>query len=129
VTGQRPAGSCGSCGGMLPSPRRSYCSDKCRRRFNREERVTDNSDFADGLTRLIGAYGRRIADNDTGELERLARMRGELDRAITAAVAGLRGHGRSWAEIGAGLGITRQSAHERFGRQDTLTPDGPAASR
>ena len=39
-----------------------------------------------------------------------------IDQALTVAVNGLRGHGYSWAEIAARLGITRQAGHQRWGR-------------
>ena len=42
--------------------------------------------------------------------ERLAAIETERDRAVAAAMAG----GCSWAEIGAGLGMTAQGAHRRF---------------
>lgn len=38
----------------------------------------------------------------------------ELDEAITAAVAGLRATGYSWAEIARATGTTRQAAHARW---------------
>lgn len=44
----------------------------------------------------------------------LAALAEDVDAAMHAAVAGLRAAGWSWAEIGARLGMTRQSAHERF---------------
>lgn len=46
-------------------------------------------------------------------LRALAEDQQELDRAVTAA----RTNGRSWAEIGLVLGITRQSARERYGQR------------
>jgi hypothetical protein len=51
-----------------------------------------------------------------GRLEEavLARSRAEL--RVAAAVRREREAGRSWAEIGRALGVTRQSAWERYGR-------------
>jgi len=40
----------------------------------------------------------------------------EIDTARAEAVKDLRGHGYSWAEIGARLGITRQAAQQRWGQ-------------
>ncbi|SHN33906.1 hypothetical protein [Cryptosporangium aurantiacum] len=37
--------------------------------------------------------------------------------ALQQAVDAARAAGKSWAEIGAALGVTRQSAHERFSRR------------
>jgi len=38
------------------------------------------------------------------------------DRALHEAVAAARANGRTWAEIGMVLGVTRQTAQQRFGR-------------
>lgn len=66
--------------------------------------------------RFIRAAGRNTADADEHELAELVALRDELEAAIRVAVAGQRRWGRSWAYIGAALGITRQSAQERYGR-------------
>jgi hypothetical protein len=39
------------------------------------------------------------------------------DSAVVRAVAGARAAGASWTDIGAELGVTKQAAHERFGRR------------
>lgn len=44
-------------------------------------------------------------------LRGLADQQGEVDSAVAAA----RANGRSWAEIGLVLGVSRQSARERYG--------------
>ena len=41
----------------------------------------------------------------------------ELEQAIVVAVQGQRSYGRSWAYIGAALGMKRQSAQERYGER------------
>ena len=69
------------------------------------------------MRRMIRAHGRRVADADPEDLAELAALRDELDAALVAAVEGQRERGASWAAIGRGLGITRQSAQSRFGRQ------------
>jgi hypothetical protein len=43
----------------------------------------------------------------------------DLNAAILAAVKAARAGGQSWSQIGAQLGMTKQSAHERFGPQIT----------
>ncbi|MEJ3746309.1 hypothetical protein WEI85_23835 [Actinomycetes bacterium KLBMP 9797] len=54
----------------------------------------------------------------------------EVDRwqrsLVEEAVAAARANGASWADIGAALGITKQSAHERFSRRPP--PEAPPAS-
>lgn len=42
-------------------------------------------------------------------------MRENVDSLETKAVAMARASGRSWGEIGAALGVSRQAARERFG--------------
>lgn len=70
--------------------------------------ILDGADPADHLDLV-----RRTAEADraTGEL---------LQQAVHAARAG----GHSWSAIGATLGLTRQAAQQRFGR-DTEPPDQP----
>lgn len=43
----------------------------------------------------------------------------DLNAAILAAVKAARSGGQSWAQIGSQLGMTKQSAHERFAPQIT----------
>lgn len=50
------------------------------------------------------------------EVRELAEALGELERALHEAVAEARAAGASWALVGQALGVSRQSAHERFHR-------------
>lgn len=61
-----------------------------------------------------------------GALEDIGRLRHLLDQAELGAVRTARGCGRSWAEIATKLGITRQSAWERWSDLDAPPPQ-PAA--
>lgn len=49
-----------------------------------------------------------------GHLPRIAVVGAQVDASLDQIVAELRGRGVSWARLGAALGITRQSAWERF---------------
>ena len=60
---------------------------------------------------------------DVGLVRRL------LDQAELVAVRTARRHGKSWAEIATRLGVTRQSAWERWRDLDTGTDPGPAPER
>lgn len=82
----------------------------------RPRRVVENDDFAAFCRRIIRAFSRRVAGGDIEAFRTLVTLRTELDDGMREAVAGLRDNGYSWAEIGAVLGMTRQSAHERWGR-------------
>lgn len=84
-------------------------------RRRRVRNVVENDQYAAFLRRVIRAYGRRIASGDIEALTELAALSAELDHATARAVAGLRSHGYSWAEIARVLGVTRQAAHQRWG--------------
>lgn len=64
-----------------------------------------------------------------GDVDPLGVLRGitkgmsKLDRALRDAVHAARGRGHSWEEIGEALGVTRQSAWERFKVVDEEYPD------
>ena len=64
------------------------------------------------------ADGALAALSDIGTVRRL------LDQAELAAVRTARRHGRSWAEIATRLGVTRQSAWERWRDLDDAEPAG-----
>ena len=91
--------------------------------MKRQREIPEYGAFA---RRMIRAYGRRVADADPEDLAGLRDLRDDVERAIQVAVDGQRrDYGRSWAEIGRGLGITRQSAQERYGRSEA--PGGALA--
>lgn len=56
-------------------------------------------------------------------LETVARLRWLLDQAETELVAAARDEGRNWGKIGRALGITRQSARERFAKPSAPRSD------
>lgn len=59
-------------------------------------------------------------------LDDLGLLRHLLDQAELVAVRTARRHGKSWAEIATKLGVTRQSAWERWRDLDETGPDKPA---
>lgn len=67
--------------------------------------------------RFIRRAGERVADADGFELAELVSLRDDLEASIVVAVRGQRSIGRSWAYIGAALGMRRQSAQERYGER------------
>ena len=83
----------------------------------RARRERDTVDFLVAVRRLIRRAGVRVADSDEFELAELVALRDELEDAIVVAIRGQRSIGRSWAYIGAALGIKRQSAQERYGER------------
>lgn len=55
---------------------------------------------------------------DTASLQRIATLvaeRERIDADVEEAVAAARGAGRSWAQIGLVLGVTKQAAQQRYG--------------
>ena len=97
--------------GQLPTPE----TVKAGLTSKRPRRQVENDEYAAFVQRILRAYRRRVGD---GDIEALALMLGlaeDIDAAIAVAVKGLRERGYSWAEIGSRLGITRQTAHQRWG--------------
>ena len=77
--------------------------------------VVENSDYAKFAGRIMRAMARR-AGGDVDFLPALREVQDQVDALMCAAVAACRDEGYSWAEIGSRLGVTRQAAHERYGR-------------
>ncbi len=72
---------------------------------------------ADAEAWLDGLDPAAIPAEDPADLRRIGlALRGVADeqRAVEDAVAAARGNGRSWAEIGLILGVSRQAARERY---------------
>jgi hypothetical protein len=125
VSGRR----CDHCAGPLPPRRRRFCSDPCRRRGHRAERVTENETYAAAVVRQIRSMGVR-ASADLDALQWLAGAADYARAALAVAVDGCRARGYSDGEIGAALGITRQAVGQRFGRKRDVhigTPESGAA--
>lgn len=74
----------------------------------------ETSDVAAGARRMIRALGRRLADEDPGQLVELIMLQGEVDNAWRLAVAGQRDRGATDADIGRALGVTRQAVRKRW---------------
>lgn len=86
----------------------------------RPKRERDTLDYLAAARRFIRRAGERVGQADEFELAELVELRGVLEEAITTAIHGQReATGRSWAHIGMALGITRQSAQERYGKRET----------
>ena len=58
---------------------------------------------------------------DTGALRAIAELveqRDELDTALVEAIRSAREADRSWSEIGAMLGVSKQAAQRKYGRKE-----------
>jgi hypothetical protein len=90
-------------------------------RRSRNRRYVENIDYAAFASRVIKAHGRRVGEGDIEGLVELVALTNQLDTAITAAIAGLRAEGYSWADVALRLGITRQAAQQKWGKTAPLT--------
>lgn len=89
--------------------------------LRRRGRVIENDEYAAFARRVLAAWSRRVASGDIEAIVELAAAARDVDDAPRDAVADLRGHGYSWAEIAARLGVTRQ-AQQCWG--GSRKPDG-----
>lgn len=82
-------------------------------------RERDTLEYLAAARRFIRRAGERVAEADEFELAELAALREVLESAIQVGVHGQRDMcGRSWADIGAALGTTRQAAQARYARRE-----------
>jgi hypothetical protein len=101
-------GTCSWCGDPLPGRRRRFCSDLCRRRGQRAERVTETGEFGRAAIRMIRTMARRVGASDIAEFGAMWEVMEESERAVIKTVDDLRAAGFSWAEIAAEIGWTKQ---------------------
>lgn len=79
--------------------------------------AVETGQFLAMLRRMLRAAAKRVGEGDEPELAQLADLRAELDMAIGHAITAQRANGRSWADIGFALGISRQAAQQRYGER------------
>jgi hypothetical protein len=115
---------CAWCHGELPPRRRRFCTDECRRKGQKTERKTDDADHAEYVRRLVEAQGKRAG----ADLPMFALFAESVDYArarLQDAADQLIAQGYSYGDIGRALGITRQGARQRFGRQQAVVTGTP----
>lgn len=82
--------------------------------------TSTRSDRAAALERWaekVNAEDLVVADTAAlREIAELAEKRTEVDAAITEAVVSARAANRSWSEIGAMLGVSKQAAQRKYAR-------------
>lgn len=77
----------------------------------RAERARALEEWAD----RVNAAELRLADTETlREIAALAKRRTEVDDDLTAAIRSARRAQRSWSEIAAMLGVSKQAAHRKY---------------
>lgn len=101
---------------LVPPPASGSSSRSPAVPRKRARRYVETPEYGKFVRRIVAAYSRRVADADDVDLAEMVALRDDLDAAITAAVQGQRErHGRSWADIGRALGVTKQAASQRYG--------------
>lgn len=70
--------------------------------------------FTDGTEAVTAAFEALGEEELVRMLRGVTRQRPQLDRFQSDLVAYMRERGASWETIGTGLGVTRQSAWEKF---------------
>lgn len=77
----------------------------------------ETPDYAAMMRRMLNAWGRRLADGDEPDLTEFVAYMQDAELTLQHAVDRLRSErGWSWTNIGRSLGISRQAAQQRFGR-------------
>jgi hypothetical protein len=96
--------------------------------MSRKTGPVENADYFQMVGRMVRGMGKRGANGDYTDLTEMAKVQQMMTDAMQAAVDGMREQqGYSWADIGEGLGITRQAAQQRFGRKATATTEEATA--
>jgi DNA-directed RNA polymerase specialized sigma24 family protein len=77
-------------------------------------REREASEVAGAARRMIRALGRRVGREDSVDLQLIIDLRAEVEAALTEAMRGQRALGFSYAEIGAGVGWSKQAVAQRL---------------
>ena len=72
----------------------------------------ENESYAAFCMRVAKSLGDRVGDGDVHQLSYIRDLKTIVAEAEGRAVLGLLAQGYSYAEIGAGLGISRQAVHK-----------------
>ena len=89
---------------------------KSSKRARRDVETSGPRGYMAAARRFIRAAGRRAGEGDEFELAELYALRTVLDEAMRDAINGQQSYGKSWAHIGAALGMTREAAWQRWGK-------------
>lgn len=123
IVGWRVACDCnGQSAGWLGSRwERSDVEDVAKRQLSVPANLLEDLTFDDGPHgRLLHDEWRRehlgSAYAELGDVRTAAQAAADARRDLDKTVAAARAAGASWSDIGAAAGMTRQSAHERWGR-------------
>lgn len=87
----------------------------------RRRREYETDEFLAMVERMIRRAGERVAEADEPELARLNRMTGILREAVEVGARGQYARQGTWTWVARALGITRQTAHERFAAREKVS--------
>jgi hypothetical protein len=79
-------------------------------------RIVENKEYFEFAKRIINAGAKRAGNADEHDLKAFSDLKKLVDEQLNVAVSQQRQGGKSWADIGYALGISRQSAFKRFSR-------------
>jgi hypothetical protein len=88
----------------------------------RGRKTVENKEYAAMAKRIVKAFSKRVAAGDVEALSDLLALSKDLNAAIGDAVTGLREFGYSWSEIASRVGVTKQTAQERWGTAHSKLP-------
>jgi hypothetical protein len=74
----------------------------------------ENESYAKFCERVVKSLGDRVGEGDVEHLRYIRRLREVAQEAEGRAISGLLAQGYSYAEVGAGLGISRQAVHKAW---------------
>jgi len=119
------------CDRELPASRKRFCSDLCRRRGQRYERITETEQAGQAVVRMITALSRRAGASDIDVLGVLWEVRAAADQATADAIGELHARGLSWAALAEAVGVRdRQTLYDWWRRRrvqpgvsELLTPN------
>lgn len=75
-------------------------------------REVENEAYAAFCARVVRSLGERVGDGDVEHLRLIRDLAGLVREAEGRAILGLLAQNYSYAEIGAGLGMSRQAVHQ-----------------
>lgn len=84
----------------------------------RPPRHREVSELAGAARRMLRAVADRVGTAGNPEdLEELVKLRAHVDDELGRAVRALKADGFAWEDVARVLGVTRQAAYQRWGRQ------------
>ena len=86
--------------------------------MSRKRGPIETPEYGKMVVRMIRAYAKRVTHADEPDLAQMLAVRDEMDHAIVVAIHGQRTvYDRSWSDIAAATGTTRQAAQQRWGKK------------